>query len=136
MSDTRTEDEAAIHAVLDAAYRAWEDNDADAFVTHYNEDATAILPGALRDAREVIRESMAKGFAGPLKGSSTWNRQLSLRFLGECAAIAVNESGILYPGESEVPDTRRINATWVLEKKDGSWHIAAYHSSPMQAPAR
>ncbi|WP_431682754.1 nuclear transport factor 2 family protein [Kitasatospora sp. KL5] len=51
------------------------------------------------------------------------------------AAIVVSESGILFAGESEVPDARKINATWVLEKKDGSWHIAAYHNSAMLAPA-
>ncbi|GAA1390768.1 SgcJ/EcaC family oxidoreductase [Kitasatospora putterlickiae] len=135
MSVTRTEDEAAINAVLGATYQAWEANDADAFVAHYNEDATAILPGSLRDSREVIRATMAKGFEGPLKGSSTYNRQLSLRFLGDSAAIVVSESGILFAGESEVPDNRKINATWVLEKKDGAWHIAAYHNSAMLTPA-
>ncbi|MFE4519246.1 SgcJ/EcaC family oxidoreductase [Kitasatospora sp. NPDC056783] len=135
MSVTRTEDEAAINAVLGATYQAWEANDADAFVVHYNEDATAILPGSLRAGRDVIRESMAKGFEGPLKGSSTYNKQLGIRFLGDSAAIVVSESGILFAGESEVPDTRKINATWVLEKKDGSWHIAAYHNSAMLAPA-
>ncbi|GLW68393.1 hypothetical protein Kpho02_06920 [Kitasatospora phosalacinea] len=135
MSVTRTEDEAAINAVLGATYRAWEANDADAFVAHYNEDATAILPGSLRGSREVIRESMAKGFEGMLKGSSTYNKQLSLRFLGDSAAIVVSESGILFAGESEVPDARKINATWVLEKKDCSWYIAAYHNSAMLAPA-
>ncbi|MFE4976110.1 SgcJ/EcaC family oxidoreductase [Kitasatospora sp. NPDC056651] len=131
---TRTEDEAAIKAVLNSTYQAWEANDPDAFVTHYTEDATAILPGSLRAGRNVIRESMAKGFEGPLKGSSTYNKQLGIRFLGDSAAIVTSESGILFPGESEVPDTRKVNATWVLEKNDGSWRIAAYHNSPVLAP--
>ncbi|MFE7563347.1 SgcJ/EcaC family oxidoreductase [Kitasatospora sp. NPDC057500] len=135
MSVTRTEDEAAINAVLGAAYRAWEANDADAFVADYTEDATAILPGSLRAGREVIRETMVKGFEGPLKGSSTYNKQLSVRFLGDSAAIVVSESGILFAGESEVPDARKINATWVLEKKGGAWFIAAYHNCAMLAPA-
>jgi uncharacterized protein (TIGR02246 family) len=29
-----------------------------------------------------------------------------------------------------------VNATWVLEKRDGRWLIAAYHNSPVQAPAQ
>jgi uncharacterized protein (TIGR02246 family) len=103
-------------------------------VASYTADATAIMTGSLRDSRDVIRESMALAFEGPLKGSSTRNKQLSLRFVGEDAAIVVSESGILFAGETEVPDTGKVNATWVFEKRDGQWLIAAYHNSPVLAP--
>jgi uncharacterized protein (TIGR02246 family) len=134
MSDVRAEDEAAIRAVLGASYKAWEAGDADGMVADYTPDATAILPGSLRDSREMVRQSMALAFDGPLKGSSTTNTQRSLRFVGRDAAILVSESGILFPGETEVPDVRKVNATWVLEKRDGQWLIAAYHNSPVLAP--
>ena len=130
----RTDDKLAIDAMLRETYQAWQDNDADAFVRHYTEDATAILPGSLRGSREAIRDSMAAGFAGPLKGSSSFDKQLSLRFVGEDAAIAISEAGILFPGESAAPEERKVNATWVFEKRDGRWMIAAYHNSPAQVP--
>ncbi|MFC4943381.1 SgcJ/EcaC family oxidoreductase [Pseudonocardia sp. GCM10023141] len=136
MSDVRAMDEAAIRAVLVDSYRAWEAGDAAGMVADYTADATAIMTGSLRDSREVIRESMALAFAGPLKGSSTYNKQLSLRFVGRDAAIVVSESGILFGGATEVPDTGKVNATWVLEKRDGRWMIAAYHNSPALAPQR
>jgi uncharacterized protein (TIGR02246 family) len=131
MSDRRTEDEAAIQAVLIDSYQAWAAGDADGMVADYTADATAIMPGSLRDSREVIRENMALGFAGPLKGSSTDNKQLSLRFVGTDAAILVTESGVLLAGETEVPESRKVNATWVFEKRHGQWLIAAYHNSPI-----
>jgi uncharacterized protein (TIGR02246 family) len=134
MSDDRAHDESAIQAVLADSYKAWEAGDADGMVADYTADATAIMPGSLRDSRDVIRESMAFAFAGPLKGSSTYNRQLSLRFVGRDAAVAVSESGILFPGDTEVPDAAKVNATWVFEKRDGRWLIAAYHNSPAAAP--
>jgi len=134
MSDSRVEDEAAIQAVLVGSYKAWEAGDADGMVANYTADATAILTGSLRDSREVVRENMALAFAGPLKGSTTYNKQLSLRFVGRDAAIVVSESGILFAGETEVPDTRKVNATWVLEKRDGEWLVAAYHNSPVLGP--
>ena len=136
MSDTRAADEAAIAAVLADSYKAWEAGDADGMVASYAADATAIMPGSLRDSRDVIRENMALAFAGPLKGSSTINKQLSLRFVGRDAAILVSESGILFPGQAEVPDAGKVNATWVFEKRDGQWLIAAYHNSPVQAPGQ
>ncbi|MEU0089278.1 SgcJ/EcaC family oxidoreductase [Kribbella sp. NPDC006257] len=136
MSDSRAVDEAAIQAVLVDSYKAWEAGDAAGMVANYTEDATAILPGSLRDSRDVIRESMAAAFAGPLKGSSTVNKQLSMRFVGTDAAIVISESGILFAGQSEVPDSAKVNATWVFEKRDGRWLIAAYHSSPKLPPTQ
>jgi uncharacterized protein (TIGR02246 family) len=133
MSDIRAADEAAIQAVLADSYKAWEAGDADGMVADYTADATAIMTGSLRDSRDVIRDSMASAFAGPLKDTSTWNKQLSIRFVGRDAAIVVSESGILFAGQSEVPDTAKVNATWVFEKRDGQWLIAAYHNSPARA---
>jgi uncharacterized protein (TIGR02246 family) len=134
MSERRPHDEAAIQAVMADSYRAWSAGDADGMVANYTEDATAIMTGSLRDSRDVIRENMALGFAGPLKDTSTYNKQLSLRFVGADAAIVVSESGILFGGQTEVPDAAKVNNTWVLEKRDGRWLIAAYHNSPAQAP--
>src|ERR1700689_190380 len=134
MSDSRAEDEAAIAAVLVDSYKAWEAGDADGMVADYAADATAIMTGSLRDSRDVIRENMALAFEGALKGTSTYNKQLSLRFVGRDAAIAVYESAILFGGETEVPDTGKVNATWVFEKRNGQWLIAAYHNSPVLAP--
>jgi uncharacterized protein (TIGR02246 family) len=134
MSDNRPEDEAAIQAVMADSYKAWSAGDADGMVANYTEDATAIMPGSLRDSRDVIRESMALAFAGPLKDTSTDNKQLSIRFVGRDAAIVVSESGILFGSQTEVPDAAKVNNTWVLEKRDGQWLIAAYHNSPAQAP--
>jgi uncharacterized protein (TIGR02246 family) len=136
MSHSRADDEAAIQAVLADSYQAWEAGDADGMVAGYTADATAIMPGSLRDGRDVVRKNMALAFEGPLKGSSTYNKQLSLRFVGRDAAIVVSESGILFAGQAEVPDTAKVNATWVFEKRDGQWLIAAYHNSPVLTPAQ
>ncbi|MDL4814058.1 SgcJ/EcaC family oxidoreductase [Actinomadura opuntiae] len=135
MPNTRAQDEAAIQAVLAASYKAWEAGDADGMVADYTTDATAIMTGSLRDGREMVRQNMAQAFAGPLKGSSTQNKQLSIRFIGQDAAILVSESAVLFPGETEITDDhRKVNATWVFEKRDGQWLIAAYHNSPVLTP--
>src|ERR1700689_4234495 len=136
MSDIRAEDKAAIQAVLVDSYKAWEAGDADGMVADYTADATAIMTGSLRDSRDVIRENMALAFEGPLKDSSTYNKQLSIRFVGGAAPTVVRESGVLFAGETEVPDPRKVNATWVFERRDGRWLIAAYHNSPMLAPGQ
>lgn len=136
MSDSRAQDEAAIQAVLVDSYKGWEAGDADGMVADYTADATAIMPGSLRGSRESIRENMALAFAGPLKDTSIYSKQLSIRFVGSDVAIVVTESGILFPGQTEVPDEGKVNATWLFEKRDGHWLIAAYHSSPVLVPGQ
>ncbi len=133
MSDNRANDTAAIAAVLEHLYQAWDAGDADAFVADYTPEATAIMPGSYRASREQVRQGMAAGFATYLKGTTTTDRQLGIRFLGRDGAIVVSEAGILFPGESEVPADRAVYATWVLEKRDGAWLVAGYHNSPVRS---
>jgi uncharacterized protein (TIGR02246 family) len=135
MSEKRPQDVAAIKGVLDDLYKAWDAGDADAFVADYTEDATVVMPGAYRGSREEIRRNMAEGFASYLKGSTTIDELQSIRFLGEDGAVAVSESRVLFPGEAEPPADRKVRATWVLEKRDGAWKLAAYHNSPADLPS-
>lgn len=135
MTVTRSHDETAIKGVLEGVYQAWDAGDADAFVADYRDDATAILPGSYRRSKEVVRENMAVGFASYLKGSTSIDKLDSIRFLGESAAVVVSETGIKFPGESEVPAERIVYATWVLEKRDGAWLVVAYHNSPAVVPS-
>jgi uncharacterized protein (TIGR02246 family) len=135
MTETRPHDVAAIKGVLGNLYQAWEAGDADAFVTDYTEDATAIMPGTYRKSKEEVRQNMAEGFASYLKGSTNIDKLESIRFLGENAAVAVSETSLRFPGETEVPAERMVRATWVLEKRGGTWLLAAYHNSPAVLPS-
>ena len=65
-SDT---DRRAVLDVLAGLYKAWEANDAEAFVADYIDDASVVQPGVYKKDREEIRTTMAAGFAGPLSGS-------------------------------------------------------------------
>jgi uncharacterized protein (TIGR02246 family) len=125
----------APQGVLEGVYKAWDAGDADAFVADYRDDATAILPGSYRRSKEDVRENMAAGFASFLKGSTSIDKLDSIRFLGETAAVVVSETGIKFPGETEVPAERIVYATWVLEKRDGAWLLVAYHNSPAVVPS-
>ena len=93
-----------------------------------------IMPGVYRTSREEVRRNMAEGFASFLKDSTAIDKVESIRFLGENAAVAVSETGVRFPGETEVPAERVVHATWVLEKRGGTWRLAAYHNSPAVLP--
>jgi len=122
--------ERAVYAVVEAVSGAWADNDATAFVDHYAEDATAILPGFALRNRADIRTNMAAAFTAQLKGSRRIHQVQSVRFLGDATAIVISRSSTVFPGESEPPADRWSLATWVLSQRSGRWLIEAYHDCP------
>jgi uncharacterized protein (TIGR02246 family) len=123
-------DRQAVSEVLKRLYKAWEANDAGAFVTDYLDDASVVQPGIYKQNRAEIRTTMAAGFAGPLQGSRVINHPRDIRFPTDETAIVVSEDGILFPGQDVVPNEALVRATWVLCKRSGSWYVAAYHNSP------
>ena len=123
-------DRQAILDVLAGLYKAWEANDAEAFVADYTDDASVVQPGVYEKDREEIRTTMAAGFAGPLNGSRVAARPVNVRFLTGDTAVVVSEDGIIFPGQDAVASERLVRATWVLVRDGGGWRIASYHNSP------
>jgi uncharacterized protein (TIGR02246 family) len=119
----------AVVGVLEGVRVAWEANDAEAFVADYLDDASVVQPGVHRKDRQEIQSSMAGAFAGPLKGSRVIDQPQDVRFLNEDTAIVISEGGIVFPGQNAVPSEGTVRVTWVLAKRDGCWHVAAYHYS-------
>ncbi|WP_116951689.1 SgcJ/EcaC family oxidoreductase [Jiangella endophytica] len=128
-STTTTSDVGAVRAVLQEIYAAWSAGDADAFAALYTEDATVTMRGVVQRGRAAVRDHMAAGFAGPLRGSQGVDTPQDVRIDGD-TAIVVSRAGILFAGETELPADRAVLATWVLLRRDGRWRIAAYANTP------
>lgn len=131
MNDTavrETTDRDTVLTVLKDLYIAWAANDADAFVADYDPDATSILPGVFRVGRAAVRDGMAAGFAGPLRGSSVLDEPRQVRFPAPDTAVVVSRAAILMAGETEVPADRWVLATWTLVRREDRWLITAYHN--------
>ena len=121
---------AEVRALFTAMYAGWADNDADAFVAAYRDDATVVMPGMRHLGKAAIRDSMAAGFQGPLKGSKAVDEPVDFRIVGDDTAIVISKAGILMAEETALPAEREVHATWVLTKQDGAWLIAAYANAP------
>jgi uncharacterized protein (TIGR02246 family) len=130
---SRTERGSAVRAVLDEIYTAWADNDADAFVAPYAEDATATLPGTHLEGREAVRAAMAEVFAGPLKGSRGIHEVHDIRFPVAGTAVVTGRAAIVLAGESEPRGENRALDTWVLCEQEGAWRVQAFHNCPQNA---
>jgi uncharacterized protein (TIGR02246 family) len=123
MSDTE------IRSLMNRLYQSWADNDADAFAAFYTDGASVVLPGVFKQGRAAIRDHMAAGFDGPLKGSRAFDEPQDIRVAGD-TAIAVSRGGVRLAGEDAVPAAREIVATWVFTRLGGEWSVAAYSNAP------
>ena len=121
----QTEAIAEVRDLFTEVYAAWADNDADAFASFYREDATVVMPGVRHIGKSAIRDSMAAGFEGPLKGSKAVDEPVDFRVIGEDTAIVISKAGILMPGETDVPAEREVTATWAVTRQAGRWMIGA-----------
>jgi uncharacterized protein (TIGR02246 family) len=131
--NTWSDADRAVRAVLDSIYAAWADNDADAFVAPYAENATAVLPGAYLPGRKAIKDTMATLFAGELKGSSARHEVQDVRFVGADAAVVISKGAVLLADQSTPDPANRALETWVLARQDGDWRVQAFHNCPERA---
>jgi uncharacterized protein (TIGR02246 family) len=123
-------DTTAVRDVLQRSYAAWAAADAEAFADLYAKDATVVLRGTFLRGRDAVRDYMTGAFAGRLKGSQGVDEPLDVQVVGGHTAIVVSEAGVRMPGETTVPDERKVIATWTLSKEDGRWRVIAYANTP------
>jgi len=95
----------------------------------------AAIQAVLADSYQAWEAGDADGMVADYTEDATAIMPGSLRGSRD-AAIVISESGILFAGQAEVPDAGKVNATWVFEKRDGRWLIAAYHNSPVLVPGQ
>ncbi|WP_283133047.1 SgcJ/EcaC family oxidoreductase [Rhizohabitans arisaemae] len=125
---------AAVREVQQQIVQAWAKHDADAFAEVFTEDGTMILPkNVFSKGRAEIRAFMAAAFAGPFKGTQVTGAPEQVRVLGPDVAVLVSRGGVLAPGETEVAGEREVLATWLLQRHDGRWKLAAYQNTPATA---
>jgi uncharacterized protein (TIGR02246 family) len=123
-------DQAVVATIPKRIVTAWEAHDADAFAEVFTEDGTMILAGVYKKGRDDIREFMAAQFEGPFKGTRVAGDPVDIRFFTGAAGMLITEGGVLRPGDTEVAAQQAIRASWLVVKKDATWHLAAYQNSP------
>ena len=128
-----TQDAQHIQHVLDGVHDAWNAGDADALVANYADQVTIILAGTFFTDKAVVHSEMRKAFAGPLKGSRSTDEILSIRLLGDDAAVVIGRSTFLMPGADGALSGAPVLATWTLAKTAGAWRVEAYSAAPVEA---
>ena len=90
-----------------------------------------VQPGIYKKNNDVIRTTMAAGFAGPLKGSRVLDEPQSVRFLGSDTAVVITEGGVLMAGvRPSFPPRAWFDAPGFSPNGTTNWYVVAYQNSP------
>jgi len=128
MTNTATQDIAAIKSVLDELVASWGRHDADAYGELFTEDATyTTYVGTFYQGRQDIAESHRALWAKVIKGTKLADEVLDIRFFGPDTAV-VNGRGDTYKGKRPQKLTK-IQTYTIVRQADGKWRIAAFHNT-------
>ena len=128
MTNTATQDIAAIKSVLDELVASWGRHDADAYGELFTEDATyTTYVGTFYQGRQDIAESHRALWAKVIKGTKLADEVLDIRFFGPDTAV-VNGRGDTYKGKRPQKLTK-IQTCTLVRQDDGRWRIAAFHNT-------
>ncbi|ALG10757.1 SgcJ/EcaC family oxidoreductase [Kibdelosporangium phytohabitans] len=126
-------DKAAIAALTQKVVAAWAYNDAEKFADTFIENGTMILAGVFCRNREEVRQYMTEAYKGRYKGTQVTGKPISMRTLGDNAAILLSRGGVLEAGETETNDKQAIHASWVAVRHGSEWRLAAYQNTPVHS---
>lgn len=129
----RSEDEAAIKAIIQRLQDGWNAGDGKAFASSFAEDADYVIVNGLKiKGREMIASGHQNIFDTVYKNSRISASIKSVRFLRSDIAIAHIEWNLKY-SENGTPREGKAMNSLTLTKENGEWSIAAFHNTPITA---
>lgn len=112
---------------------AWKANDADTFADVFTENGSLLMQDTQLTSREQIRDYMADGFNGALRGAYVTGWPLHVTYLTDDVAIVITQGGIVLAGDDGLAPKQEIRATWVIVRRGGRLHLLSHQSCPARS---
>jgi uncharacterized protein (TIGR02246 family) len=133
---SRSEDEAAIRAIVSRLQEGWNAGSGKVFAEPFAEDADyVIINGRRIKGRSAIEAGHRQIFATIYKNSHISPSVQSVRFFSDAIAIAHIEWRLKYFEDAVARDGRAMNSM-VLAKENGKWSIVAFQNTPVSDEQR
>lgn len=128
LTTSRSEDETAIKALLDAFVKSYNAGDAEATAATYTETAMVIdEDGEIVEGRAAVKAQYAAAFSEN-PGSTIAIQVDALKFLGAETAMEQGRTTVTPPVGGGAPDITRFTTVYV--KQGGKWLQAAVRDEP------
>ncbi len=134
--DPRAADDAAVGALCQRLWDAWNQRSSDAFAALFDEDGSVVgFDGSMMDRRTEISAVLGQIFADHQTGAYLGIVR-GVRFLAADTAVARAVVGMVPPGQSDLNPAVNSIQTFVAAKRDGEWCIASLQTTPAQFHGR
>jgi uncharacterized protein (TIGR02246 family) len=135
MTGSRTENEAAIRAVIAEMTDAFNRHDAKAATRMYTADADLVtVRGERYTGAAAMERGLAAIFATRARQATLATRGVTVRFVTPDVAVAhvTNElSGLVDADGARLPAHEELSIR-VFVKQDGAWRVAAFHNTMLR----
>ena len=131
-------DEEAIRHRAEQFAEAWNQHDPSAIASLFSNDSDCVtLGGDWLRGRDEIEQDLAEDHATVFRESHLMTNAEGVRFLRPDVAVAhvsCELTGLLGRDGQKLPWAARGIMTWMLTKDDGTWRIAAFQNTRIEAP--
>jgi uncharacterized protein (TIGR02246 family) len=130
---TRSNDIAAIEAVIADHERGYNTKNPDLLATHYSERSWSVgVNGVEIEGQPALVAAAKASFSGPLAEGKARYRPGAVQFLGEDVAMChMYSTAITNDGELTGPDPAMI-ALYVFHREGGEWPVVARQNTLVQ----
>lgn len=128
-----TKDETTIRTIVTSLNEAWTKADARSWGEQFAEDADfTVWTGTFVKGREAIIRGHEEIFRTIYQGTKLQLKVRSVRFLRDDVAV-VHAEGSVVKKEEEFPAAPQVVPVCILIKEKGSWRIAVFQNTKVQA---
>jgi uncharacterized protein (TIGR02246 family) len=130
----KSQDEAAIRAVVQSLADAWTAGDGGKFGAPFVTDADyTVWNGIYLSGREAIAQGHQQIFDTFYKDTKLQFDIRKIRFLGDTVAI-VHTFGRMVKKSEEFPKEPQVVPVFVMSRENGKWQIIAFQNTTIQKP--
>lgn len=130
----RTEDLAAVHAVIAETERAFNTHDPDLLVASMADDVVTVgVNGARLVGRAAVLEAARAGFAGPLRDQYARYEVAHVSFPRPDLALVHKDASATDPDGTPIGVGHAMRALYVLVREGGRWWVIARQNTLVPA---
>jgi uncharacterized protein (TIGR02246 family) len=134
--DVPSADEMEVRTLYQALLEGWNQRHAEAFAAAFAEDGEVIgFDGSQMSGRGEIASTLRQIFADHVTAPYV-SKVRSVRLLSPDVALLRAIVGMVPPGQSDLNPALNAHQTLIATKRDGTWHIALFQTTPAQFHGR
>ena len=130
--ESRAADEAAVRALPQRLWSAWNERNAEAFAELFGDDGHVVgFDGSTMHGQAEVAEHLRQIFADHQPARYV-GKVTAVQFLAPDVALLRAIAGMVRPGETDIHAPVNAVQFFVAVRRDRGWRLASYQNTPAQ----